>query len=703
MKAFGMRAALCAAILVAATTAQQSSARAVAGRWVITLTDRGFDLEAYRQAVHSHAPAAAVDTVLATLDAQMLEDQAPIVGAVEDLGGTVKAQWWLVNGLAIELAADRVEILRGHPRVASIVPDEVRYPGIQTATNAANHGTDLVQARGIRGDGVTIAIIDSGVDENMAGSGRPHATFYIDGDVNNRNGGGIGGSRLLANVRLGAMAPDDLINHGTAVAGVAGGARWNLGNAADDGHAPRAKIVSYCVANDAAGGTLYSILTTAWQQVAIDRVRYGIGVANCSYEGYFLPFEDQIAIDVLANIADMVITGMAGNGGSSGGYGGYGATNMLAVGACENDNRLVAPFSQRGPEPVHGQRFYPDLIANGVNVVMPSANAEAQSRTAQGTSYSSAQVAGAAALYRSVRRSANALEVRAAILASTEDVLARQSSGNRTRNTVGHGYLRVDNLIHAAQNAAITTTMVATTGAVLQVPFAVRAGQDYAIAIAWFRDPSIAYNWSNLDLELWDGATLLARQASPANLDELIRFRATADRALTIRILAVSLDRGMAQPFGLVATGDPRVSGHLASFGTSCFGFVTPMLAIGGAPTPEVGASYWIDCSPTGGMPLVPMVMLLGASNTRYQQFTLPVDMTVFGAPRCSLRVSPDVLLPVPSNVATGTTRMTFPVPNQRSLIGHTLFHQGVSVDARANTLGAMFSNGVEALIGGVR
>jgi len=701
------RAALCAAVSIAAANAQ-TPPRPVQNRWVVTLKERSFDLEPYRAAIAGQASVAAFDDVVATLDTRMRADQAPVVATVERLGGRVLAQWWLVNGLAVELGDAGVQTLREDPRVASVLPDEIRHPGIKTSTNLANHATDLVQAAGILGTGVTIAVIDSGVDENMAGSGRPHATFFVDGDINNRTGGGIGGSRLLANVQIGRMPADDLINHGTAVAGVAGGAHWNTSSVADDGHAPRARIVSYCVADDAAGGTYWTTLTSAWQQVAIDRVRYGIGVANCSYEGVFdLRFSDQTAIDVLAWIGNVVVTGMAGNGGSGPGYG-YGATNMLAVGACAPDTRLVAAFSLRGPAALEANRYYPDLIANGVNMVMPSADAEAQSRLAQGTSYSSPQVAGAAALYRSVRPAANAMEVRAAILATTEDVLARQAAPDRNRNAIGHGYLRVDRLVHAAQHAAITTTSVATVGQPLTFPLPVRAGEDYGIAIAWFRDPTVnpsAGTWSNLDLELYQGTTLLASQTSTRNLDELIRWHAHADAQLTILVRPTLLDRNQPQPFALVATNSPHVAGSLTTFGSSCRAMLDPQLRIAGAPAPEIGASYWIDCSPTGWFtpPLVPMVLVLGASNSRYQGIPLPADLTVFGAPGCALRVSVDIPLPVPPNILGGTTRMTFPVPGDRALVGRSLFHQGVLVDPSLNALGALFSNGVEARIGGVR
>ena len=95
------------------------------------------------------------------------------------------------------------------------------------------------------------------------------------------------------------------------------------------------------MADDARGGTGYLTLTSAWQRVAADRLRYGIYVAVCSYEGYVgLLWSDQDAIDSLARNADVLVVGMGGNEGATGqpALFSYSATNMLAQGdtaACD--------------------------------------------------------------------------------------------------------------------------------------------------------------------------------------------------------------------------------------------------------------------------------------------------------------------------------------------------------------------------------
>lgn len=666
-------------------------------RYLVTLRTQSYDLRELQRAIAQKASAAEVDAIVARFDAAAKGDQKDVVAKVTELGGQVHTQWWLVNALAVDLRPEQVAALRAHPHVLHLVPDEIRRPGIKTATNANNHGTDLVQRFGYRGSGTTIAILDSGLDMNMAGTGRPHATFYVNGDVNNRTGGGVAGSRVLAAFAMGSMGAEDTINHGTPVAGVAGGARWNSTAVADDGHAPDAKLVSYGLAIDAAGGTTGGVLTSTWQRLVTDKVSLGITVANCSYEGTFDErWPDQIAIQNTALVADILIAGMAGNGGTNPVAYGYAATNMLAVGACQNDTRELAAFSQRAPQ-VWFLRTYPDLIANGVGITAPSADAEAQSRWGQGTSYSSPQVAGAAALYRGARPSATALECRAAILATTEDVTARQQPPDRTRNAIGHGYLRVDWLMRAALNPLISTTGTlnpSTLQASYSLP--VTAGLSYGIAASWFRTNFTSVG--EIDLQLRRGATVIASAAATDNVEEVIRYTATANESLSVVVLARNGLSG-AQTFALVAT-EARMSipGRFTTFGSGCgLPIMTP-----NSPAPQIGRPYDILCSPTGGFPLYPLFMMLGVDRTQHAGLPLPADLTQLGAPGCALHISPMVFLQVPYNTMGGSTPMSLPLPNELSMLGQRIYHQLARV-APDNALGLSTSAGLEALIGGNR
>lgn len=684
--------------------APQPVPREASSRYVVRLTERGFDLASYAAAVRARRPADAQKTI-AELEAAMRSDQAPVVEFVtRELGGRVLAQWWIVNGLAVELEASQVAHLRAHPRIAEVVPDQIRHAGrfIKTSTNAANHAADVVQAQGVRGRGAVLAIVDSGVDAKMGTTNRPHATFFVDGNVANTTGGGLSGSRLFANKQIGLMSPDDIIAHGTAVAGVAAGARWNQGPTADDGHAPLASIVSYAIADDLSGGTYATTLTTAWQAVAADRLVYGTNVAVCSYEGYYdWTFSDQEAIDVLAATGDMVVCGMAGNGGANSSFV-YGSTNMLAVGAVQADTRVVAAFSALGPVILDPTRFYPDLVANGVGMRLPKADDEVNDKIGSGTSYSAPQVAGAALLYRSLRPLSNATEVHAAILATTEDVAGKNlQPPYDSRNAYGVGYLRDDLLVGLASGRGlVVSSNVTPTQRTRTFKFAVNAGQRYAVALTWFRQNTSAASWSNLDLAVKWGTQVLATGATPRNVHELVRFRAPLTGLVDIEVTSPSFESGLTnQPFSIAATESLAywVKPQVRSFGTACP--VAQPLTFGVlSGEPRVGTSYQLGLA--NARPLRPTLSLLGASSTTWLGNPLPLDLTPFGGPGCSVLASPDVTFPGVTN-AFGIETYRFNVPSDPALVDVELYHQVFVGDPQANGLGAAVSSAIAARIGG--
>src|SRR5690606_8011020 len=112
--------------------------------------------------------------------------------------------------VVVEAPATNAERLAALPQAVGVFEDRVHRPGelplpIRRSTNGNNHRTDAVQARGIRGAGVTVAVVDSGLDSLTGALARPHRTFFVNGDPNNQTGGGLAGSRMLANVQVGAF------------------------------------------------------------------------------------------------------------------------------------------------------------------------------------------------------------------------------------------------------------------------------------------------------------------------------------------------------------------------------------------------------------------------------------------------------------------------------------------------------------------
>ncbi|MBK8976208.1 MAG: S8/S53 family peptidase [Planctomycetes bacterium] len=577
-------------------------------RYIVSFDRPAVPLDAIRAAIHRRDPVAAA-ALAEELERKTTALRAEFVAGVGAAGGRVLELWWLVPAAHVELAPSAVDRVRALPGVARLVADDVRRPGdlIRTSTNLLNHRTDAVQAMGVLGAGATVAVVDTGLDEVAGTNVRPHRTFFVNGDPNNTSGGGIGGSRMLANVQVGALPPDGPLNgsdHGTRVAAVAAGARWDTSSTSDDGHAPRAGIVGYSLTDQSGGITALSTMVSAWQRVALDAATYGTDVAVISYDGTRDPyFPEQQAMDAAADVADIFVAAMAGNTPSTQAY--YqGATNVLTVGSVLHDLHTVSFFTATGPLTSTGKepRRYPLLVANGESIYMPTGDFEVGGATRSGTSYSAPQVAGAAALYRSVATAATAEETRAAILV-TLDEMRGLNPGDEAR--VGFGYLRVDRLVDVARGTLGGTARgrvdVRVPASVTQFP--VQAGAVHAVALVWSRRDVTAADWANLDVEVRQGGVLLGGSAAVDDTHELVVFRAPATGMVDVVVTARRFETGAAsQEFGLAFAR--RELPIVTSFGQGCAG--APSAPVVREVEPPVYASTFAAASDArllGGVP----------------------------------------------------------------------------------------------------
>lgn len=555
-------------------------------RWIVQFATRSFDLDGFRAAVLGKQPAAVVAALVADLERRMQQDQAAFVRQVQGLGGSVVRQYWLVNAAAVEIPVARLAELRALPNLLRVQPDEPCAPVIATATNMNNHRADALQAAGHVGAGVTVAVIDTGQDENLSGGGRPHRTYYPGGNPANNTGGGIGGSRLLVNRQVGLMPPDDVHGHGTGVASICAGAGWATA-AADWGHAPAAGITGYSLSDSASGGSSLATEAAAWQAMAADRAAYGIVAANMSYTSSPDPLDvSQQAIDSAALNADVVCCVAAANTGNSTVVS-CGATNALAVGAVTANTFAVAGFSSRGPLQGDPQRFYPDIAACGVSTVMALRDNEGGDYTDSGTSMASPQVAGAATQLRARFPQLTALQTRAVLLASTLDIAA-QNPG-LSRNDYGVGFLRNDRAHELVQNGLFGTRTVSMAAPTQTVTVPVLAGRRYQVAIAWNRLDLTSTAWSNVDLAVLDANQNVVAQANtPRNTYEMLRFQAPASGNLTLQITAISVGGGPSQDVAFAfGEGPPAlVAGSIASFGAGCAPNLLGFNAAGGTLQP---------------------------------------------------------------------------------------------------------------------
>lgn len=536
-----------------------------AEQWLVEFQERSFDLSRLAAAREAGASAADVEAIVASYRAAVARDNAAFVASVEKLGGKVYEQYWIVNGAAIEIPFARVGAVKALPNVKVVSPNLRCYPLIKTATSGTNHNSDGVNALGYKGkQGVATAIVDTGLDSNCGSKNRPHRTFYEDGDINKRN-------RLLANVQVGTVTADNSHPHGTGVAGIAAGGTWGS-SGGDNGHAPHADIVGYAISNNSGGGSSQAVITKAWQQVLADAVKYGIKTANNSYSGWSNPLDlTQQAQDACARTGDIMIVVAAGNSSSSTLYS-QSCANGLAVAALTANSHTVASFSSRGPLNGDTARFYPDIAACGVATIMPDNDNETANYTASGTSMASPQVCGAATLIRTAVPALKAEETKAILLATAQDISTKNSSLNR--NAYGMGMLRDDSAMTLALNrAGWGRGVVDSTTTTWQRPFTVSTGKTYRAVISWMRQVMTSRNWSDLNVEILQGSTVIASSKTTRNLYEVVIFKATFTGTALMRVTGNFIENNK-QEFGWAFTegSGPPIQSEYTAFGTGCAG-----------------------------------------------------------------------------------------------------------------------------------
>lgn len=520
---------------------QPSEQQYAPNSYIVHFETRSFDLEALREASHAHRPVDVVEAIVRDLDLAVQRDQAGFVRAVEALGGKVTAQWWIINGAAIEGSPAVAEAVRKLPGVARVDRDPIYHITNDTSRNSQHHkataaNTRQVNGQPVVGTGVGVAVLDTGVDDNMNGTGRPHRGFFVNGDPNNSSGAGIGGSRLLATTGTSGLGTDDVHGHGTHVAGsVLNGWSSILGMA------PNADLIGVKLSNNQ-GSAQGTWMVAAWQWVAANASRHRIKVANNSFSGSPDPNDGiQMALDSAAFNNDILITCSAGNSASNT-TSSQNVWNGLAVGALTKSSLARAPFSAIGPLANFG-RIYPDIAAVGVTVGSLATNDEANVAVSSGTSMSSPMVAGAAALVRQAAPNITARETKALLLNTARDI-------GQVRNEVGFGIINCDLAVERALAGDYRIERLSTANPIKNVTFTPTTSGAANVTIAFMHAPGGAL--PNVDLFVYDANNMLLASSTDTLISyERVSFSATAAQNYRVELrgisnLGSSLDVGVA-------------------------------------------------------------------------------------------------------------------------------------------------------------
>ncbi|WP_406261009.1 S8 family serine peptidase [Actinacidiphila glaucinigra] len=245
--------------------------------------------------------------------------------------------------------------------------------------STAQIGAPAAWAAGYDGTGVTVAVLDTGVDAT-----HPDLKDRVDAQKNF------------------SETPDtvDRVGHGTHVASTVAGSGARSGGKYK-GVAPGARIISGKVLDDSGAGRESDII--AGMQWAVDQ---GAKVVNLSLGGEDTPGTDPVerAVNRLSADSGTLFVVAAGNRGPAAGAIGTpgSAAAALTVGAVDRADS-IAEFSSRGP--AADGSLKPDLTAPGVDIVAARAAEGVEGDPAadgyvsmSGTSMATPHVAGAAAI-----------------------------------------------------------------------------------------------------------------------------------------------------------------------------------------------------------------------------------------------------------------------------------------------------------------
>ena len=370
------------------------------------------------------APAASAstsETVIVT-SAGLLSPLTAVLG----VGGTVLTRYHIIDGVLASVPSDLEPALAALPGI-TVTPDlavtvqstpESTAPHTPSDAFLQETGATQLAAAGDTGQAVTVAVLDTGIDNLPDFAGRL-----------------IGGVDLTS----GNNPFQDSYGHGTFVAGLIAG-NGASSNGQYMGEAPGANLVSIKVAG-ADGTTHLGTLISGLQWAVDNQSTYGIKVLNISLG--IQPSQSTVnnpldqAVEAVWN-SGIVVVASAGNDGPFNGtilspgddplVITVGALDDMATSAVGDDK--MTDFSSAGPTSPDGW-VKPDVVTSGRSVVSLAApgstiyNAYGSARVGSanfagsGTSFSTAITSGAAALVLAAHSGLSPNQVKARLLGTT--------------------------------------------------------------------------------------------------------------------------------------------------------------------------------------------------------------------------------------------------------------------------------------------
>ena len=377
-----------------------------------------------------------------------------------EVGFQTQFRYWLIDSIAGTVELSRIHDLLELPGVVFIELDGILE--IQMEDVVPAHGVDLVWLdTGYTGAGVTMAIIDTGIDANHSGlddldddnstNDTKVIAFY---DAVN-NPGARNGTEIF---------PYDDNGHGTHCAGITAGT--GAPTFQHVGVAPHANLVGVKVLSGSGSGSFAQVMA-GMEWTVEKRHEFNIRAASMSLGGPG-PIEwtsaEEESVNRMAN--EMMRAGVAlfiaaGNSAGSATIGTPGsAEDVITVGALDKDT-AIAVYSSQGP--TEEGRIKPNLAFVGSSVNAPDANTGDGYVALSGTSMATPGAAGVGVLMFQANPDLSPFDIRNIMQETStyrqchymfanepcaEDLIPK----NRQNNVYGHGHVNAQPAVEEAAN-----------------------------------------------------------------------------------------------------------------------------------------------------------------------------------------------------------------------------------------------------------
>ena len=378
-----------------------------------------------------------------------------------NIGFETQFRYWLIDAIAGKIELDRIPDLVNLPGVVFVELDA--RLGIQMEEVVPAHGVDLVwQDTGYTGEGITMAIIDTGIDGN-------HTALDDLDDDNSTNDPKIVAFYDAINhpeaTNGTEIFPYDDNGHGTHCAGVTAGT--GAPNYQHVGVAPRANLVGVKVLDGAGSGSFAAVMA-GMEWTVEKRHEFNIRAASMSLGALTGAIEwtssEEESVNRMAN--EMMRAGVtlfiaAGNSGGTATIGTPGsAEDVITVGSLDKDTG-IAIYSSQGP--TEEGRVKPNVAFVGSSVNAPDANTGDGYVALSGTSMATPGAAGVAVLMYQANPDLSPFDVRNIMQETStyrqchymlanepcaEDLIPK----NRQNNVYGHGHVNAQPAVEEAAN-----------------------------------------------------------------------------------------------------------------------------------------------------------------------------------------------------------------------------------------------------------